>query len=527
MKKTLRLVGVAAMVLLLAASCKKEEKNNGEKQMMTFSAGIEQTGAKTGLQPGAEQHSFKQVWKKGDAIRVNDNKTVITLDEGCDGKETGTFTGEVTATGKYYAVYPTSATLSGSTATFTLPESQKYVAGSYESNLAPMAAYTENNELNFRNLCGLMELSLTGTNVTVTSLELSCDKPICGQTSAYTIGGDAALAMPTDALGKTITMNCVTTAYPNGVALNGTTPTSFIFVLPPVTEGNFTLTVTYSGGTQTITLPENISIGAGEAAYNNTPYKIEAGSSAPEGFVDLGTHVGGVPTGKPLYWAKCNVGATNPQDYGNYYSWGFTSPQTGSGIYWGANGYYFGYEGAQGFKLHRYCHNISFWEYKAGVSFETTMDNESVLRNSDDVAYTTSNGLNRMPTKEEYDELKQKAYFVWTTNYNSTGKAGCIVYKSFDSSKDHGFKKTSTHTYSISSDEHIFIPAGGHKNYTSSSALYVGDLAKTWTKSLYSDPIWAIGIGMKNNQFIDGDSYGNYYQGRCVSLNIRPVREGN
>lgn len=274
MKKTLRLVGVAAMVLLLAASCKKEEKNNGEKQMMTFSAGIEQTGAKTGLQPGSEAHAFKQVWKKGDAIRVNDNKTVITLDEGCDDKETGTFTGEVTATGKYYAVYPTSATLSGSTATFTLPESQDYVAGSYESDLAPMAAYTENNELNFRNLCGLMELSLVGDGITVTGLELSCDKLICGSANFDMSNfSTAKLTMDDHGVNTPITMN-----FTDGVALKGTTPTSFIFVLPPVTEGNFSLKVTYVAGAntiqKTIALPANISITASQVVYNTTSYEL-------------------------------------------------------------------------------------------------------------------------------------------------------------------------------------------------------------------------------------------------------------
>ena len=91
MKRTLRLVGVAAMVLLLAASCKKEEKNNGEKQMMTFSAGIEQTGAKTGLQSGDEAHAFKQVWTPNDAINVNGTPLTVSINP--DDNTQGTFTG--------------------------------------------------------------------------------------------------------------------------------------------------------------------------------------------------------------------------------------------------------------------------------------------------------------------------------------------------------------------------------------------------------------------------------------------------
>ena len=537
MKKTLRLVGVAAMVLLLAASCKKEEKNNGEKQMMTFSAGIEQTGAKTGLLSNGD-HAFNQVWTDGDRINVNGN--TFNLKNGAE-SAIGIFTGEVALSdqGPYYAFYPAPEETQQrgdqdfSKVTFEIPAIQVYAENSYATNLAPMAAKATDKNLSFTNLCGLMELSLMGDGITVTSLKLSCNKPICGQTAEYTIGGDAALAMPTDAPGNAVTMNCKTTDYPNGVTLNGTTPTSFIFVLPPVTEGDFTLTVTYSGGTQTITLPENISIVAGEVVYNNDPYKIEAGSSAPDGFVDFGTHVGGADgTDEPLYWATCNVGATHPQDYGNYYAWGFTSPQTDEGIYWGIYGYNFGYETSSGsFKVHRYCHNSSYWEYKAGVSFGTTMDGKAVLIDSDDVAYTTSNGLNRMPTKEEYDELKQKAFFVWTSNYKNTGVHGCVVYVSKDPN-DRGFTHGSAHTtYSTSSDVHIFIPAGGNKK-KDSSGVNVGTHAKIWTKSLYSvngnnDPRNAIAIGMKDNKFIDGDDYDNYYQGRCISLNIRPVREQN
>ena len=38
-------------------------------------------------------------------------------------------------------------------------------------------------------------------------------------------------------------------------------------------------------------------------------------------FVDLG-----LPSG--LKWAKCNVGANNPEEYGNYYAWGETEPKS-------------------------------------------------------------------------------------------------------------------------------------------------------------------------------------------------------
>ena len=37
-------------------------------------------------------------------------------------------------------------------------------------------------------------------------------------------------------------------------------------------------------------------------------------------YVDLG-----LPSG--LKWAKCNLGASKPSDYGDYYAWGETAPK--------------------------------------------------------------------------------------------------------------------------------------------------------------------------------------------------------
>ena len=44
-------------------------------------------------------------------------------------------------------------------------------------------------------------------------------------------------------------------------------------------------------------------------------------------FVDLG-----LPSG--LKWAKCNVGAETETDYGDYYMWGSTEPNTADECNW-------------------------------------------------------------------------------------------------------------------------------------------------------------------------------------------------
>lgn len=509
MKRTLRLVGVAAMVLLLAASCKKDEKNNGETQRMTFTAGIEQGNSKTGLTPNGS-HAFNQVWSEGDAINVNG--TTFGLKNGAN-TDCAEFDGEVIPAETYYAVYPATATLNSSEVTFNLPASQTYLENSYASNLAPMAAKSTDENLSFTNLCGLMELGLKGENITVTSLELSCDKPICGQTAEYTIGGDAALAMPAEA-GKTITMNCVTEEFSQGVQLDKTDATSFIFVLPPVTEGDFSLKVTYSGGTQTITLHEDISIEAGKVAYNTNPYKIEAGSSAPEGFVDFGTHVNGIGGTEPLYWAKCNVGASSETQRGSIFMWGGVDdcvdpnhPLTTA--VWKLCPHTAGTDACDADNFTKYCN----W---AAKGYKGYTDSYTSLLAADDAA-TCSNSLNRTPSKAEWEELISVAY-----RKNVKDGDGKVIGFYFYIPKDDSHKgEMNTYNSSYSdSDPHIFLPAGWKNgNSVNSTGLYYW--SNTLCTKIAGDEYCAQAYYFTGS--LGEVTFGGRFWGFCV----RPVREQN
>ena len=48
--------------------------------------------------------------------------------------------------------------------------------------------------------------------------------------------------------------------------------------------------------------------------------KIGGGGGSTEEYVDLG-----LPSG--IKWAKRNLGASKPSDYGDYYAWGETEPK--------------------------------------------------------------------------------------------------------------------------------------------------------------------------------------------------------
>ena len=65
----------------------------------------------------------------------------------------------------YYALYPydESARWSGTSVTFTLPSLQNPVAGSFSYN--PSVAYTTSSDMAFRNVCALVEFSVSSENV--------------------------------------------------------------------------------------------------------------------------------------------------------------------------------------------------------------------------------------------------------------------------------------------------------------------------------------------------------------------------
>ena len=111
-------------------------------------------------------------------------------------------------------------------------------------------------------------------------------------------------------------------------------------------------------------------------------------------FVDLG-----LPSG--LLWATCNVGADSPEQAGLYFAWGETEGFTAEQVK----------EGKRRF---------NYESYKAiPVMSDLTPDQ--------DAAHFNMGGSWRMPTKEEFNELIENTIQDWTSDYNGTGVAGCII----------------------------------------------------------------------------------------------------
>lgn len=148
------------------------------------------------------------------------------------GRTSGEFTGtELSTSGTQYAFYPYHAdyNCNAQSFQFTLPQEQTYVANSFASGANPAFGPYADGKVNFKNLCGVLELQLVGQE-TITSIELS-DKggqALWGPATVdlTTLGTDACVATVTGT-GKTLTLNCG-----SGVTLDPTQPTSFYLVVP-------------------------------------------------------------------------------------------------------------------------------------------------------------------------------------------------------------------------------------------------------------------------------------------------------
>lgn len=186
-------------------------------------------------------------------------------------------------------------------------------------------------------------------------------------------------------------------------------------------------------------------------------------------YVDLG-----LPSG--TLWATCNVGASKPEQYGDYFGWGETTPQDTKGNYSWAT--YFDYSGS-GF-----------------ITYNN--DGKTELAPENDAATVVWGAEWCMPTFAQIDELYNSNYTtsVWTTQGEVNG-------------------------YLITSKKNknsIFLPAAGQ--YAGNKLQYVTEVGKYWTRSLDTSSSNAPYFLYLRPTTIDYNEYGTRFYG----YSVRPVR---
>lgn len=189
-------------------------------------------------------------------------------------------------------------------------------------------------------------------------------------------------------------------------------------------------------------------------------------------WVDLG-----LPSG--LKWATCNVGASSPEDLGEYYAWGELEPKIN-------------------YDLDSYAHleGSHFSKYSSNVDYK------SVLDVSDDVAHQCWGGGWRMPTDEDLTELIENCTWEWTTQNGVNG----------------------VKVSSLKNKNSVFLPAAGYRRghlYENAVASLheVGSMGLYWSSSLhvaYVYNAWGMEFDSTTVKVSSFD--------RCISgLPVRPV----
>ena len=191
-----------------------------------------------------------------------------------------------------------------------------------------------------------------------------------------------------------------------------------------------------------------------------------------------------VDLGLDVKWATMNVGATKPEEYGDYFSWGETEPK--EEYSWTQYKYY-----DDDGKLTKYCVRSRVY----GANYYGKDDGKTVLEPIDDAATANWGEAWRMPTEEEMTKLIEVGDWTWTT---LNGVSGYEVKGSNNNS--------------------IFLPAAGY--YQGSTFLDNKTAGKYRTSSLYMENA-TTAYSLQVSELI----YEQSSQSRVYGFSVRPVCE--
>jgi uncharacterized protein (TIGR02145 family) len=178
--------------------------------------------------------------------------------------------------------------------------------------------------------------------------------------------------------------------------------------------------------------------------------------------------VNSVDLGLSVKWGTQNLGASKPEEFGNYYAWGEVEPYYRSldpltwkegkenGYTWASYRWCDGTD--QGFTKYLHPNFSLYWKG------EGEPDGKMILDSEDDAAHVILGGTWRMPTYEDWVELKSNCTLEWSSE---NGVEGMRV-----TSKING--------------NSIFFPAAGGIHGTSpgyNQGYYNGNMALYWSKS--------------------------------------------
>ena len=199
--------------------------------------------------------------------------------------------------------------------------------------------------------------------------------------------------------------------------------------IPIVTE--YTVSYDANGGTGSMSevkVKENETITIAENAFTRSMFKFTGWNTKADGtgtsynsgaslvvtenvtlyaqWKDMANGYEYVDLGLSVMWATCNIGADSPEEYGNYYAWGETATKS---------------------------------EYRQDNCYRW---GGSDLTFSDDAAYVNWGGNWRIPTKAEFEELRDRCSWDYmkisgTPGFNVTGPNGSSIFLPYAGNKQY------------------------------------------------------------------------------------------
>ena len=188
-------------------------------------------------------------------------------------------------------------------------------------------------------------------------------------------------------------------------------------------------------------------------------------------YVDLG-----LPSG--VKWATFNVGATKPEEYGDYFAWGETEPKE---LY--------------DWSTYKWCDG----SYNTLTKYNTdseygVVDNKKILESSDDVATANWGGDWRMPSVDEWNELLSHCSLKWEERNGVSGVA----------------------LVSVQNGNSLFLPAAGVYHYN--NGLISQNTEGYYRTNSLDESRGTISLGFSSNGSINW-----YANDRCFGQPVRPV----
>ena len=408
-------------------------------------------------------------WNPGDCINVFygslSGKFASSNTEPSDYAEFTGLLGSFTLDGEteFVAAYPYSeqTSLSDGTLRVSLPSEQVAVEGSFADDLFISVAKSKDYNLYFYNVCGGVKFSVADEGIKKVVFRGNGGESLAGRLAVGFSDGKPQVS-DIDGGKTSVTL----TAPDDGTFKPGA---FYYFVLAPQALQNGYTMAFYSDvleGTVSIDSPVTIRRSAWGVLRDlvpEPPYTV----IVPEA-VDLG-----LPSG--LKWASFNLGASTPEEYGDYFAWGDIEPYYNSldplvwklgkekGYAWSA------YKWSMGSitTMIKYCED-------ALNGYNGFTDGKSVLDPEDDAAHVLLGEEWRMPTREEQDELRENCSWEWTKlngeiGYRVTGPsgnsiffpvAGHFIWESLEEAGTDGHYWASSLSSSHSGDEMCFDSDG-------------------------------------------------------------------